>query len=68
MTDKEFRVLICDGMVPEGLAVFEAAGGFEAVNRKGIEREELLKIIPEYDAVVIRSATRIEVGWQCGVV
>lgn len=61
MTDsKKFRVLICDGMVAEGLAVFRASERIEVLDQKGISREDLLKTIPTCDAVIVRSATTID--------
>jgi D-3-phosphoglycerate dehydrogenase len=61
MTDgRKYKVLICDGMVPEGLAVFRANESIEVLDKKGISREDLLKIIPECEAVIVRSATTID--------
>ncbi len=51
------KVLITDGMAKEGLSVFESAAGLDVNVRKGISKEELLEIIGDYDAVIIRSAT-----------
>jgi D-3-phosphoglycerate dehydrogenase len=55
-----FKILICDGMAKEGQELFKRTSGFEAVDRKGITREELLAEIPEYHAVVVRSASKID--------
>ncbi len=53
------KVLITDGMAKEGLSVLEAATELELDVRKGIPKEELLEIIGNYDAVIIRSATKL---------
>jgi len=60
MSEKQFRVLICDGLVPEGLAIFENEPNFEVHNQVGISRQALLETIPSCDAVIIRSATQID--------
>ena len=53
------KVLITDGMAKEGLSVLEAATELELDVRKGIPKEELMEIIGNYDAVIIRSATKL---------
>ena len=54
-----FRVLIADALAKEGLEVFAKATDLEIVNRGGIKRDELLKIVGEFDALVVRSATEV---------
>ena len=39
--------------------MLQAVPDFDVDVRFDIEREELLKIIPEYDAIVVRSVTKI---------
>jgi D-3-phosphoglycerate dehydrogenase len=53
------RILVTDTLAPEGLAVFENAGGFEVDVKIGLKPEELKKICANYDGWVIRSGTRI---------
>jgi len=53
------KVIATDGMAPAGVEVFEKAEGIELEVRKGVDADELLKIIPEYDGIIIRSATKI---------
>ncbi len=53
------KVLITDGMSKEGLAILEAAEGIELEVRKSTPKEELMEIIGGYDAVIIRSATKL---------
>jgi D-3-phosphoglycerate dehydrogenase len=52
-----FKVLITDGLEKEGLDIINAAG--EAVNKKGIEPDELLQIIGEYDGLIVRGRTKV---------
>jgi D-3-phosphoglycerate dehydrogenase len=52
-----FKVLITDGLEKEGIDVINATG--EAVNKKGIEADELLQIIGEYDGLIVRGRTKV---------
>src|SRR5690606_15377529 len=52
------RVLIADELSPRALEVF-AARGIEADVRTGLDREALIEAIPDYDGLVVRSATRV---------
>lgn len=53
------RVLISDKLADEGLAVLDAAAGIEPDHLPGIEPDELLRVIPEYDGLIIRSGTKV---------
>jgi len=53
------KILVSDSLAPEGLAVFERAGGFEVDVRVGLKPDELKKICGDYDGWVIRSGTKI---------
>lgn len=53
------RVLISDKLADEGLAVLEAAEGIEFNLRPGIDADELRRIIGDYDALIIRSGTKV---------
>ncbi len=52
------RVLVTDNLKPEGVKIFQDAGLEVDVNND-ITPEELLEVIPKYDAVAIRSKTKI---------
>jgi D-3-phosphoglycerate dehydrogenase len=52
-----WKVLITDGLDDKGLAVFE--GGVVADNRSGISAEDLLTVISEYDALIVRGRTKV---------
>lgn len=52
------KVLIADKLSPQALDVFKQRGVLAEV-KTGLPPEELLKVIPEYDGVAVRSATKI---------
>ena len=54
------KILITDGLSKEGLSLFESHKNIDLDVRKKIDREELKKIINNYEAVIIRSATSID--------
>ena len=51
------RVLVSDKLAEEGLAVLEAARDLQADHRPGIDADELYRILPDYDGLIIRSGT-----------
>lgn len=53
----ELSVLITDGLAAEGLEIL--AGTTRADNRAGISAEELLEVIGEYDALIVRGRTKV---------
>jgi len=52
------KVLICDATDPKALKIIEEAG-IEVVNQPDITPEELLKVIPKYPCMVVRSRTKV---------
>ena len=52
------KVLICDATDPKALKMIEEAG-IEVVNQPDITPEELLKAIPDYPCMVVRSRTKV---------
>jgi D-3-phosphoglycerate dehydrogenase len=54
-----FRIFISDKMSPEGLAYFTGHEGFEMIYDPEITMEALAEKIGEYDALVIRSRTKV---------
>jgi phosphoglycerate dehydrogenase-like enzyme len=59
VTGSAKRVLICDAIAADAVERMRA-GGLAVDERIGMTGDELLAVIPEYDAVVVRSATKIE--------
>ncbi|NIT12736.1 MAG: phosphoglycerate dehydrogenase [Candidatus Dadabacteria bacterium] len=52
------KVLITDGLSKEGLDILKSSGKIDVDVKKGIEKKDLLKIIKDYDALIVRSATK----------
>jgi D-3-phosphoglycerate dehydrogenase / 2-oxoglutarate reductase len=53
------KVLITDGLSEDGIQILESSSDLEVDVKKGLPKEELLKIIKDYDALIIRSATKV---------
>lgn len=51
------KVLIPEKVSPDGLALLSAT--LEVHERKGLSPEQLLDIIPDYDALIVRSETKV---------
>jgi len=54
-----FKVLVCDPISKEGITVYEQAEDVEVVENTGLAEEEICKIIPEFDAIIVRSQTKV---------
>lgn len=52
------KILICDGLIAEAVELMKTAG-HDVDLRKSVSAEELLKIVPNYECLVIRSATKV---------
>ena len=52
------KVLISDKMSPKAAEIFRARG-IEVDEKPGLTKEELIAIIPQYDGLAIRSATKV---------
>jgi D-3-phosphoglycerate dehydrogenase len=52
------RVLITDPLSPTALAIFKERG-IETETRSGVSKEELERLIGDYDGLAVRSATRV---------
>ena len=53
------RVLISDKLSDEGLAILAAAPGLQFDHKPGLSADELKKILPDYDGLIIRSGTKV---------
>jgi D-3-phosphoglycerate dehydrogenase len=53
------KLLITDGLGNEGLKILQDSGLFEIDFRKSIETSELSQILPSFEAIIIRSATKM---------
>ena len=54
-----FKILVCDELAEEGLALFRAQQNFEVLVKTKQPLEELKKLIADADACVVRSGTQI---------
>ncbi len=54
-----YKILVSDSLSEEGLAVLKANKDFIVDVKTGLKSEELIGIIGEYDALVVRSATKV---------
>jgi D-3-phosphoglycerate dehydrogenase len=52
------KVLISDPLAKEGVEILKGAG-FDVVEKTGMSPEELIQTIPEFDAIVVRGATKV---------
>lgn len=53
------KLLITDGLSSDGLKMLEDSGLFEVAFHKAVDKEALKTMLPDYEAVVIRSATKM---------
>jgi hypothetical protein len=55
--ESHFKVLVPEKLSQDGLALMRSS--LDVHERKGLSAEELLEIIPEYDALLVRSETQV---------
>ena len=53
------RILISDQLSDEGIKIFKENSDFEVDVKTGLKPEELKEIIKNYDALIVRSATKV---------
>lgn len=53
------RILITDGLAEEGLNLLKSQPELEVVMKKGLPKEEIKGIIKDYDALIVRSGTKV---------
>ncbi len=53
------KVLVSDNLSKVGIEIFEKTPGVEVHVKTGLKPEELKEVIKDYDALVIRSATKV---------
>jgi len=56
------RVLLTDGISPDAVEVLERFGGIEAVAMGTPSPGELLRLIPDFEAIIVRSPTKVTAG------
>jgi D-3-phosphoglycerate dehydrogenase len=55
----KFKILICDRIADEGIRLMEEKG-YEVTKAWNLPKTELPKIVGEYDALIVRSATKVD--------
>ncbi len=53
------RVLVCDSIHPDGLAILRAAG-FQVDDQAGIDRTKLVELIQNYEVAIVRGRTKFD--------
>lgn len=53
------KVIATDGFDADGIALIKEAGCIQLDVKKGVTADEALKLIPEYDGIIVRSATKV---------
>lgn len=53
------KVLVSDKLAPQGLAILEKEKKIQVDVKIGLKPEELKKVIRDYDALIVRSGTRV---------
>ena len=54
---KNYRILITDGLDEKGQSILRDSATVD--NQSGISADDLLKVIPEYDALIVRGRTKV---------
>lgn len=67
------KILISDSLADEGIETIKRESDFEVDVKTGLSPDELLEVIPEYDALIVRSRTKataalIEAGKKLKVI
>ena len=57
-----YRVLVCDKISDEGVKLLTLEQDFEVDVKTGLKEDELVAIIENYDAMIVRSATKSPAG------
>ncbi|MFQ5532574.1 MAG: phosphoglycerate dehydrogenase, partial [Candidatus Methylomirabilales bacterium] len=57
--ERRLRVLVTDELSSRGLDVLRQHSGIHVDSRPQTSREELLQMIDQYDALIVRSATKV---------
>ncbi|MDH5789839.1 MAG: phosphoglycerate dehydrogenase, partial [Nitrospinota bacterium] len=53
------KILVSDNLSKQGVEILEKESGIEVDVNTGLAIEELIKIIPQYDGLIVRSATKV---------
>ncbi|MEE8260158.1 MAG: phosphoglycerate dehydrogenase, partial [Nitrospinaceae bacterium] len=53
------KILVSDNLSKLGVEILQKENGIEVDVKTGLAKEELIKIIPEYEGLIVRSATKV---------
>lgn len=53
------KILVSDNLSQVGVDILKKESGIEVDVKTGLSKEDLIKIIPEYDGLLVRSATKV---------
>ena len=53
------KVLVSDNLSVTGVEILKKESGIDVDVKTGLSKEELIAIIPEYDGLIVRSATKV---------
>ena len=53
------KVLVSDNLSATGVEILKKEPGLDVDVKTGLSKEELIKIIPAYDGLIVRSATKV---------
>ena len=56
---EKFRVLLSDSLAPQGIEILKRDSRIRCDTRTGLSTAQLAEIIPPYDALLIRSSTKV---------
>ncbi|MFC2161556.1 D-2-hydroxyacid dehydrogenase [Acidobacteriota bacterium] len=54
------KILVADALNPEAFEELQAISDLDVTLKTGMDEQELIKTIPDYNAVVVRSATKVK--------
>ena len=53
------KVLVADNLSPAGIEILKNEAGIEVDVKTGMTKEELIQTIPDYEGLLVRSATKV---------
>lgn len=54
------KILVADALNPEAFEELQAISDLEVTLKTGMDEQELIRTIPDYNAIVVRSATKVK--------
>jgi len=54
------KILVADKILDEGIRILKTEPGIEFDLKTNLTKDELIRIIPDYDAIIVRSRTKVD--------